>query len=172
MATAQKQLHEERFVVCRELWDADIKVNASLEIEKIKLKCSSNGIVLLDGTAVQEVAKDAVAAAVLRGERDPAGGDPRHGGDRARRRQAAGGRDARGDGGAAGGARQGHQGEAGGARRRQEVKVEREKENGRRSGGLRRFGHGRFLLGLTATFQASRLQASAAGCLEDFIDGF
>ena len=27
VATAQKQLHEERFVVCRELWDADIKVN-------------------------------------------------------------------------------------------------------------------------------------------------
>ena len=26
VATAQKQLHEERFVVCRELWDADIKV--------------------------------------------------------------------------------------------------------------------------------------------------
>ena len=27
-------------MVCRELWDADIKVNTSLEIEKIKLKCS------------------------------------------------------------------------------------------------------------------------------------
>ena len=27
VATAQKQLHEERFVVCKELWDADIKVS-------------------------------------------------------------------------------------------------------------------------------------------------
>ena len=157
-------------MVCRELWDADIKVNTTHLGDKVELLNSS--FAPSDGTAVQEVAKDAVAAAVLRGERDPAGGDPRHGGDRARRRQAAGGRDARGDGGAAGGARQGHQGEAGGARRCQEVKVEREKENGRRSGGLRHFGHGRFLLGLAATFQASRRQASAAGCLEDFIDGF
>ena len=26
VATAQKQLHEERFRICRELWDADVKV--------------------------------------------------------------------------------------------------------------------------------------------------
>ena len=33
VATAQKKLHEERFKVCRELWDADIKVRRTTNPE-------------------------------------------------------------------------------------------------------------------------------------------
>ena len=46
VATAQKKLHEERFKVCRELWDADIKVRRTTNPENdYNYSAASSGLI-------------------------------------------------------------------------------------------------------------------------------
>jgi len=69
VATAQKQLHEERFVVCRELWDADIKTEQPYKKSPKMLSqlqyCEENGIPLAVILGSSEIERGVVKLRVV-----------------------------------------------------------------------------------------------------------
>jgi len=69
VATAQKQLHEERFVVCRELWDADIKTEQPYKKSPKMLSqlqyCEESGIPLAVILGTGEIERGVVKLRVV-----------------------------------------------------------------------------------------------------------
>lgn len=69
VATAQKQLHEERFVVCKELWDADIKTEQPYKKSPKMLSqlqyCEENGIPLAVILGTGEIERGVVKLRVI-----------------------------------------------------------------------------------------------------------